>query len=43
LDIIGKSITISTIDGSVKTVTRSRVISVKSNEINTLKKAKTIK
>jgi penicillin V acylase-like amidase (Ntn superfamily) len=41
-DIQGKSITISAIDGSVKTVTRSRVISVKVNEINRLKLAKTI-
>jgi hypothetical protein len=40
-DIQGKSITISAADGSVKTVTRSRIISVKSNEINTIKQAKT--
>jgi hypothetical protein len=41
-DINGKSITIAATDGPVKTVTRSRVIQVKSNEINTLKQAKTI-
>jgi hypothetical protein len=35
-------ITISAADGSVKTVTRSRVISLKSNEVNTTKQAKTI-
>jgi hypothetical protein len=40
-DISGKSITISTADGSVKTVTTSRVIPLKSNEIS-LKQAKTI-
>jgi hypothetical protein len=37
-----KSITISATDESLKTVTRSRVIPVKSNEINILKQAKTI-
>jgi hypothetical protein len=41
-DINDKSITISATDGSVKTVTRSRIIPVKSNEINTIKQAKTI-
>jgi hypothetical protein len=41
-DIQGKSITISATDGSVKTVTRSRIIPVKSNEITTIKQAKTI-
>jgi hypothetical protein len=41
-DIQGKSITISAADESVKTVTRSRIIRLKSNEINTLKQAKTI-
>jgi hypothetical protein len=41
-DINGKYITISATDGSVKTVTRSRIIPVKLNEINTLKQAKTI-
>jgi hypothetical protein len=37
----GKSITISAADGSVKTVTRSRIIPKRSNEIS-LKQAKTI-
>jgi hypothetical protein len=41
-DINGKSITISATDGSVKTVTRSRIIPLKSNKINSLKQAKTI-
>jgi hypothetical protein len=39
-DINGKSINISATDGSVKTVTRSRIIPLKSNEINSLKQAK---
>jgi hypothetical protein len=39
-DINGKSITISAVDRSVKTVTRSRFIPLKSNEIS-LKQAKT--
>jgi penicillin V acylase-like amidase (Ntn superfamily) len=33
-DINGKSITISASDGSVKIVTRSRVIPIKSNEMS---------
>jgi glycerate-2-kinase len=33
-DINGKSITIAASDGSVKTATRSRIIPLKSNEIN---------
>jgi hypothetical protein len=41
-DINGESITISAADGSVKTITRSRIIPLKSNEANTLKQAKTI-
>jgi hypothetical protein len=41
-DINSKSITISAADGSVKTVTRSRIIPLKSNERNSLKQAKTI-
>jgi hypothetical protein len=41
-DISGKSITIAATDGSVKTVTRSRIIPLKSNEINSLKQATTI-
>jgi hypothetical protein len=41
-DINGKSITISAADGSIKTVTRSRIIPLKSKEINTLKQVKTI-
>jgi hypothetical protein len=40
-DISGKSITISAADGSIKTVTRSRIIPIKSNEMS-LKQAKTI-
>ena len=40
-DITGKSITISAADGSIKTVTRSRIIPVKANEMS-LKQAKTI-
>jgi hypothetical protein len=40
-DITGKSITISAADGSVKAVTRSRIIPVKANEMS-LKQAKTI-
>jgi hypothetical protein len=40
-DINGISITISATDGSVKTVTRSRMIPIKSNEMS-LKQAKTI-
>jgi hypothetical protein len=42
-DINGKSITISTADEWVKTVTRSRIIPLKSNEINSIKQAKTIR
>jgi hypothetical protein len=41
-DIQGKSTTISAIDGSVKTVTRSRIIPLKSIEVNTFKQAKII-
>jgi hypothetical protein len=41
-DISCKSILISAADGSVKTVTRSRIISLRSNEMNSLKQAKTI-
>jgi hypothetical protein len=41
-DINGKYITLSGSNGSVKTVTRSRIIPLKSNEINSLKQAKTI-
>jgi hypothetical protein len=41
-DITRKSITISTAHGSVKTVTKSRLIPLKSNEINKLKQATTI-
>jgi hypothetical protein len=41
-DIQGKSITISATDGSEKTVTRSRIIPLKSNEVNTFKQAKII-
>jgi hypothetical protein len=41
-DINGKSITISAADGSVKTVTRSRIIPLRSSVINSLKQAKTI-
>jgi penicillin V acylase-like amidase (Ntn superfamily) len=33
-DISGKSITIAAADGSVKTVTRSRIIPIKSNEMS---------
>jgi hypothetical protein len=40
-EITGKSITISAADGSVKTVTRSRIIPLRSNEMS-LKQAKTI-
>jgi hypothetical protein len=36
-DISGKSITISASSGSVKTVTKSRIIPIKSNETNSLK------
>jgi hypothetical protein len=41
-DINRKSITISKANGSVKTFTRSRIIPLKSNEINSLKLVKTI-
>jgi hypothetical protein len=41
-DIQGKSITISATDGSVKTVTRSRIVPLKSNKITSIKQAKTI-
>jgi hypothetical protein len=41
-DITGKSITISVTDGSIKTVTRSRVIPLRSNEMNSLKQANII-
>jgi hypothetical protein len=41
-DINGESITISATDVSVKTVTRSIIIPLKSNKINSLKQAKTI-
>jgi uncharacterized membrane protein YjjP (DUF1212 family) len=41
-DITGKSITISAADGSIKIVTISRVIPLRSNEMNSLKQAKTI-
>jgi hypothetical protein len=41
-DITWKSITISVIERSVKTVTRSRVIPLRSNEMNSCKQAKTM-
>jgi hypothetical protein len=41
-DIAGKSITIAATEGSVKTVTRSRIIPLRSNVINSLKQVKTI-
>jgi hypothetical protein len=41
-DINGKSITLSAADGSVKTVRRSRIIPLKTNQINLLKQHKTI-